>query len=108
MLAKLFPLFVGKPVTLLAYLVHRKKTQTKSKQAMYFGTLIDKEGDWVDTVVFPVVAQQYPFTGPGCYVLHGKVVEEFGHLSLEVIWQKRVALKNLDDAPSTRLKQISP
>ena len=74
---------------------------------MYFGTFIDIEGDWVDTIVFPPVAARYPFSGPGSYVLHGKVVEEFDYLSLEIIWQKRIPSKNVDDVASTRLKVVS-
>jgi hypothetical protein len=37
-------------------------------------------------------------------VIHGKVVEEFDYLSLEVIWQKRIPSKNADDVESTKLK----
>jgi DNA polymerase-3 subunit alpha len=51
---------------------------------MNFGTFIDAEGHWIDTVHFPEVAQRYPFRGKGVYKIIGKVVEEFGFLSLEV------------------------
>jgi DNA polymerase-3 subunit alpha len=71
---------------------------------MYFGTFIDIEGEWIDTIVFPPVAARYPFTGPGSYILHGKVTEEFDYHSLEIIAQKRIPSKNADDVMSTKLK----
>lgn len=104
MTAEMFPLFVNQKVTLVGYMIHVKHVKTKSGKRMYFGTFIDTAGHWVDTIVFPPVATRYPFTGPGTYILHGKVVEEFDYLSLEIIAQKRIPSKNVDDVESTRLK----
>ncbi len=102
--AEMFPLFVNKTITLVGYMVHVKSVRTKNGNRMFFGTFIDTEGNWLDTIVFPPVAMRYPFTGPGSYIIHGKVVEEFDYLSLEVIWQKRIPSKNADDVESTKLK----
>ena len=57
---------------------------------MQFGTFVDKAGDWIDTVHFPPVAKQYYFRGKGCYKVCGKVVEEFGYATVEVIQMERL------------------
>lgn len=106
LLASMFSFFVGKNVSLVGYLVHIKNTSTKDGRHMYFGTFIDLQGDWIDAVIFPPVAERFPFTGPGCYLLHGTIVEEFGFYSIEIIWQKKLAYVNMDEEASTRLKRI--
>ena len=65
---------------------------------MCFGTFLDRQGQWIDTTHFPQVLQQYPFTGRGCYLITGKVVEEFGFYSLDVTEMKRLEFKTRDDA----------
>lgn len=102
--ASFFPFYVDQTVSIVGYLVHIKSTQTKDGRHMYFGTFIDLHGEWIDTVIFPPVAERYPFAGPGCYLLHGKVVEEFGYYSMEIIWQKRIPSVNIDEPVNTRLK----
>lgn len=89
---------VGKDVELLGYRVHVKQTSTVHREKMHFGTLIDLEGEWIDTVHFPQTAARYPFRGPGCYVLRGRVTEEFGHVSLTVSWLRRVDQLGLDSS----------
>jgi DNA-directed DNA polymerase III PolC len=44
---------VGKHVEILGYRVHVKSTVTKQREKMHFGTLIDLDGEWIDTVHFP-------------------------------------------------------
>jgi DNA polymerase-3 subunit alpha len=63
---------------------------------MYFGAWLDLEGAWLDTVHFPPVARQYPFRGPGCYLIQGKVVEEYGYYSVEAEKMERLEFRNLD------------
>jgi DNA-directed DNA polymerase III PolC len=87
---------VGKDVEILGYRVHVKSTATKQSEKMHFGTLIDLEGEWIDTVHFPKTAAQYPFRGPGCYLLRGMVTNDFGHISLTVTWLRRVDNLTLD------------
>lgn len=92
--AKDLSLHLGKQVEVLVYYITQKPVRTKNGQLMYFGTFIDSEGDWVDSVHFPDVAQKHRLTGRGFYHMRGKVVEEFGVYSLEVTWLRNVGLKN--------------
>lgn len=104
MRATKMPFYVQKEVTMVGYMINIKPTKTRSGKRMYFGTFLDLEGQWIDTVIFPPVAMLYPFSGPGCYLLHGRVTDEFGFCSLEIIWQKRLPNRNMDDSTSTKLK----
>jgi DNA polymerase-3 subunit alpha len=91
------PAIVGKTIDIAGYLVHRKPTRTTNGKIMYFGTWLDLEGEWLDTVHFPDANNRNPFTGPGCYLIRGKVVEEYGFFSVEAQWIKRLKYRNLDD-----------
>ncbi len=82
--------FINKTITLYGYLVTTKNTSTSKGDSMYFGTFLDKSGHWIDTVHFPPVAKQFPFRGRGIYELTGKVMDEFGFLTLEVSAMKRL------------------
>ncbi len=70
---------------------------------MSFGVFVDLEGHWIDTVQFPNITYQYPFRGPGCYLIKGKAISEFGFISIEVSELHRLTTVNLEE-PSTRLK----
>ena len=59
---------------------------------MYFGTFLDREGAFVDTVHFPQIAAKYPFRGKGLYKLTGTIVEEFGFHCMEVRHMEKVAI----------------
>ena len=88
---------VGQTVEIVGYLVHVKRVSTmKTKQAMAFGTFIDLDGHWIDTVHFPASAKAYPFNGPGCYHIKGKVIEEFDYMALDVIEMHRLDILNRD------------
>jgi len=95
--ASQLPKMVNRNVEIVAYLIHRKPTRTNKGQMMYFGTWLDLEGQWVDTVHFPDSRVKNPFTGPGCYFIRGKVVEEYGFYSIETRWMNRLKYKSLDD-----------
>lgn len=69
---------------------------------MHFGTFIDLKGYWIDTVHFPPSVRVWPFRGPGCYLLKGKVTIEFDHLTLEVVEMRRLDYLNRDDAESVQ------
>jgi DNA polymerase III subunit alpha len=84
----------GKTVEIVGYLVHIKYARTSSGERMFFGTFLDLEGDWIDTVHFPPAARAFPFTGPGCYRFIGKVMNEFDFISIEVSHQYRLAMVN--------------
>lgn len=63
-------------VKMLAYLISRKHVPTK-RGTMYFGTWIDVDGAYFDTVHFPDGLQKYPFQGGGCYLLLGTVEVDY-------------------------------
>ncbi len=46
-------LYINKHITIYGYLVTVKHTKTSRGQFMYFGTFIDLDGQWLDTVHFP-------------------------------------------------------
>ncbi|MCX6292660.1 MAG: DNA polymerase III subunit alpha [Bacteroidetes bacterium] len=80
----------GKIISIAGYSVTRKRTRTKKGEEMSFGTFLDRDGQWIDTTHFPGVLKQYPFRGKGCYLITGKVVEEFGFYSLDVAAMERL------------------
>jgi DNA polymerase-3 subunit alpha len=69
---------------MLGHLVTIKYVKTIKKDYMHFATFVDSVGNFFDTVHFPNSVKAYPFRGDGIYLLLGKVMEEFGYLSLEV------------------------
>ncbi len=97
LLAKSLPGLVNRRVKIVGYLIHRKPTYTNKNEKMYFGTWLDKDGSWIDTVHFPEFAKKYPFRGPGCYLLEGKVTEEHGFYTIEVFNMEHLKVKNLHD-----------
>tara|TARA_B110000037_G_scaffold41289_1_gene51038 strand:+ start:4655 stop:7597 length:2943 start_codon:yes stop_codon:yes gene_type:complete len=88
---------INKSITLVAYLIHVKTTTTQKREKMQFGTFIDLNGKWLDTVHFPNELARYPFRGPGCYNITGIVTQEFDYLSLEVKKMTKLELKNLEE-----------
>jgi DNA polymerase-3 subunit alpha len=84
---------IGRVVDISLYLVTAKLTSTSKRERMYFGTFLDRDGHWVDTVHFPDIAARYPFRGHGVYNVTGKVVEEFDCLSIEVVTMEKVAVR---------------
>ena len=74
---------LNQSVSIVGYLVSIKNTGTSKGERMNFGTFIDIEGHFLDTVHFPQVAAKYPFMGRGVYLIRGKVVEEFEYYSIE-------------------------
>ncbi|MGN6265435.1 MAG: DNA polymerase III subunit alpha [Ginsengibacter sp.] len=92
--AKELSLMVGKQVKCLVYFIAHKHVITKNNDAMYFGTFIDSNLDWIDTVHFPDVAKKYPINNSGFYKVAGKVVEDFGVPSIEVSSMIKIGYKN--------------
>jgi len=97
---------VGRKMELVGYLVTVKNTRTSNGKLMQFGTFVDRHGDWIDTVHFPPVVQRNPFRGKGCYLISGKVMEEFGFASLEVDRMYRLGYLNRGEQPKANLKVI--
>ncbi len=75
---------IGREVRMVGNLVTTKGVRTVRGELMRFGTFLDADGQFFDTVHFPPCLKQNPFSGRGVYLIKGKVVEEFGFPSLEV------------------------
>ncbi len=84
--------YKNKVVTIEGYLVTTKTTSTSNKKTMHFGTFLDRNGDFVDTVHFPPVAAKFPFRGKGIYKITGRVMEEFDCVNIEVLSMYRLAI----------------
>jgi DNA polymerase-3 subunit alpha len=82
--------YAKKIVSVTGYFVTRKHTRTKKGEVMAFGTFLDKNGQWIDTVHFPDIIKQFPFRGRGCYFITGKVTEEFGFYTIDVMRMERL------------------
>lgn len=83
---------IGKIVTIEGYLITTKRTRTSKGDYMYFGNFLDRDGDFVDTVHFPPVANLYRFRGKGIYSITGKVTEEFDCINIEVLKMERLGI----------------
>ncbi|MFY7670823.1 DNA polymerase III subunit alpha [Tenacibaculum sp. MEBiC06402] len=89
---KKLPYYIGKTITIEGYLITIKKTKTAKGKQMFFGTFLDVDGDFIDTVHFPLIAQKYPFRGKGIYRITGKVMEEFDCITIETQTMQRLAI----------------
>jgi error-prone DNA polymerase len=90
--ARHLPGFNEKIVEIEGYLVTIKNTATSKGSRMCFGTFLDRDGDFIDTVHFPPIAAKYPFRGKGVYRIKGKVLEEFDCITIEVQEMERLAI----------------
>ena len=79
-----------KIIEIVGYIVTTKSTRTKKGDAMAFGTFIDIKGNYFDTVHFPQIYQAFPFRGRGCYLIKGRVAEEFVFFSIDVLEMHRL------------------
>ncbi|MBO9682363.1 MAG: DNA polymerase III subunit alpha [Flavisolibacter sp.] len=87
------PKYLKRTVTVLVYYVARKTAVTKNNDQMYFGTFLDHDLNWIDTVHFPNSAKNYPLHTAGFYRITGRVTEDFGVFSLEAHKMEKVAYK---------------
>ncbi|WP_442587769.1 DNA polymerase III subunit alpha [Pedobacter sp. AW31-3R] len=76
--------YVGQTVKMVGLYVCEKTVHTKNNKKMWFGTFLDADGNFFDTTHFPNTTPLYPFRGTGCYLILGKVVDDFGFPSIEV------------------------
>jgi len=97
---------VGKQIQILGYLVTVKNTRTGNGKLMQFGTFVDRDGDWIDTVHFPPAVARNPFRGKGCYFIQGKVTAEFGFSSIEVDRMFRMDYLRRGEQPKENLKPL--
>jgi DNA polymerase-3 subunit alpha len=82
-----------KVVTVLVYFIATKHVQTKNNDVMFFGTFIDNNLDWVDTVHFPDAARAWPLHSGGFYKITGRVVDDFGVYSIEARRTEKIGFK---------------
>jgi DNA polymerase-3 subunit alpha len=78
------PELVDQQIQIIGYLCSVKRTYTSKGEKMYFGTFVDLDGHWIDTVHFPPSASRSPFRGPGVYLISGQVAIEHDHLAINV------------------------
>lgn len=93
LLAGDLPNYLGKSVTMQLYFIDYKAVPTKNKDLMSFGTFIDADLNWVDTVHFPDSLRRHPLKGKGFYRIRGKVVQDFGVYSVEVDHMQKTGYK---------------
>lgn len=84
----------GQIITTVGYKITTKRIRTSRGELMYFGSFIDREGRVMDTTHFPVIAQKYPFSGWGLFLIQGKVVEDFGAFSIDVQFIRRMRIQS--------------
>ena len=89
--------YLGKQVNMIGYVVTVKPTHTIHRELMNFGCFLDEAGKFFDTVHFPPQLKKHPFRGSGCYLVKGKVVEEFGFPSLEVNYMEKLPFVSKED-----------
>ncbi len=104
--------YLGQVVEMMGYYVTCKYTRTLRGEQMMFGTFLDRTGAFFDTTHFPDTCRRFPLRGKGCYRIRGKVVEEFGFYSLEVIQIHHVPYvmnaKQIEDMVRRRPDPVSP
>jgi len=84
---------VGKTVRMVGLLVTIKYVSTTKHEIMNFGCFLDSSGEFFETVHFPQSLKNWPFAGHGVYLILGKVVQEFGHPSIEVEKMAKLPIK---------------
>ncbi|RKE47116.1 DNA polymerase III subunit alpha [Sphingobacterium detergens] len=75
----------GRIVRIVGVLATYKIVPTKNGTTMKFGTFLDVEGNFFDTVHFAPSLKKYPLYSSGLYLIEGKVVLDFGCPAIEVI-----------------------
>jgi len=85
--------YINKQISITGYFVTRKNVHTVNKKLMCFGTFVDIQGEFFDTTHFPPSLAKFPFQGKGCYLIEGKVVDDFGFCSIEVSKMTKLPFK---------------
>ncbi len=85
--------FAGKTVRMVGNLVTVKYVKTVKNDLMYLASFLDAKGEMFDTVHFPASLRKYPLRGAGLYLILGKIIEEFGHATVNVIKLAKLPLR---------------
>jgi DNA-directed DNA polymerase III PolC len=84
---------MGRHVKIYGYMVTYKPIRTRNHKNMAFGYFLDHQGEFFDTTHFPQNLERYPFRGKGVYYMEGKVIEEYGFPSIEILSMRKCGLK---------------
>jgi DNA polymerase-3 subunit alpha len=76
--------YAGREVRMVGNLVCIKNVKTIHGEWMHFGTFLDAEGEFFDTIHFPFSLKEYPFRGYGVYLILGRVDDDLGYPGLQV------------------------
>ena len=83
----------GKTISILGNYVCYKPIKTSKGDAMAFGTFLDEQGVFFDTVHFPDNLLKYGFKGKGIYKIEGKVNVEFGFPVIETLKMEKLEIQ---------------
>lgn len=103
-LAKDLIKFKDQIVWVKGYLIHAKRTTTSSGERMFFGTFLDEEDEWLDTVHFPQIAARFPFRGTGVYYVRGRVLVEYDCVNIEVDYLEKLTV--IEDPRYTEIDEV--
>jgi DNA polymerase-3 subunit alpha len=90
--ARELPSYVGQTVTVFGYHITHKPVRTVKGETMSFGTFLDSQMTWIDTVHFPPIHAAHP-PQAGFYRITGRVLEEFGVYNIEVTRIEKAGIK---------------
>lgn len=93
-----------KIIEIVGYYVTYKPTSTKKGEAMMFGCFLDRDGYFFDTNHFPEATRKFPFHGKGCYLVKGKVAEEFGFYSINVLEMHKIDYLMYEEDADTKAR----
>ncbi len=79
-----FERLAGQRVAITGYLICTKRVRTVKGDMMGFSDFIDGQGEFFDAVMFPDTYKKYRPSGAGIYRLVGRLVDDFGVVTLEV------------------------
>ena len=85
--------YAGNDVRMVGNLVCIKNVRTVHGEWMHFGTFLDDEGEFFDTVHFPFSLKEYPFRGYGIYLILGRIDDDLGYPSLRVKKMAKLPVK---------------
>jgi len=107
--ARDLPAHIGKTITTLGYHVTHKPVRTVKGETMSFGTFLDANKDWLDTVHFPPIHAAHP-PRAGFHRITGKVTEEFGAINIEVTHIEKVGIRSraTHPAPTIPATTVTP
>jgi len=83
----------GEIIRIVGDFICEKHVRIRRGGIMKYGTFLDVNGKFFDTVHFPPSLARFPLLGPGLYLIEGKVTVDFGCPAIEVIRCAKMPLK---------------